>query len=73
MIYGPDALLFQNGSDNRLQKISAFFAVSRFPHLNNVGNVLQNSVLLRLLLQMCAHNLVIGCVKARRDFILIQY
>ncbi|MNN68123.1 hypothetical protein D3C81_1838060 [compost metagenome] len=73
MIYRPDTPLFQNGSDNRLQKVTAFFSISGFTHLDDVGNVFKDPVLFGFLLQMRAHDLIVGCMEALGDLILIQY
>ncbi|MNC52465.1 hypothetical protein D3C75_1018120 [compost metagenome] len=72
MIDRPNAPLLQNRADNRLQEVPAFFAVSRFTHLNNISNIFKYSVLFGFFLQMGAHDLIISSMKPWGDFVLVQ-
>ncbi|MNI94862.1 hypothetical protein D3C73_1530360 [compost metagenome] len=72
MVDGPYTPLLQNGTNDRLQEIPAFFAVCRFAHLNNISNIFKYSVLFGFFLQMGAHDLVIRSMESWGDFVLIQ-
>ncbi|MNC35465.1 hypothetical protein D3C81_2009480 [compost metagenome] len=73
MVDDVDCFMLQDGLNDWLQKIGAFLTVRRCTHLNDTDDILNDIILARFLLKMSAHYLIICCIEAWRQLVLVQH